>query len=105
LKLRFSPSIFAVAFCCAYIGVFAADWPLFRYYPLHGDFNWGPRTLPGVGPAMAWYGLVSAAGVLASVSALLIPERLADRLLRGHLWLFPLGAMLGSVFLLRRFFQ
>jgi hypothetical protein len=101
--MRFSPSVFAVAFCCAYIYVFAANEPLFLYYPLHGQFTWGHQLLKGSGPAMAWYGLMASAGIVSTVLALVIPERAIGRL-RGYLWLFPCAAMLASVFLLRKLF-
>jgi hypothetical protein len=80
------------------------DRPLFRYYPLHGDFSWGQQALRGVGPAMAWYGLMANAGIAATVLAICIPDRATDRLLRNYLWLFPCAAMLVCVFLLRKLF-
>jgi hypothetical protein len=104
LKLRFAPSTFLVAFCCTYILVFALDWPLFRYYPLHGNLSWGKQALKGIGPAMAWYGLLANAGIAATLLAICVPDRATDRLLRNYLWLFPCGAMLACLFLLRKFF-
>ncbi len=101
---RFAPATFLVAFCCAYGLVFAMDWPLFRYYPLHGNFNWGAGTLKHAGPAMAWYGLMSSAGAVALLAALIVPDRVVYSALRNYLWVFPCGAMLTSLFLLRRFF-
>jgi hypothetical protein len=80
------------------------DWPLFRYYPLHGDISWGRQALQGIGPAMAWYGLMANAGIVATLLAICIPDRAVDKLLRNYLWLFPVGAMLACIFLLRRFF-
>jgi hypothetical protein len=104
-KPWFSPAIFMIAFCCAYAFAFAMDWPLFRYYPLHGDFNWGPRYLKGVGPAMAWYGLLCSAGISAVLLSIIVPDSAAQKLLRNYLWVFPSGAMLACVFLLRQFFR
>jgi len=103
MKVRFSPAVFLVAFCCAYIFVFANDWPLFRYYPLHGEISWG-RTLHGTGPAITWYGLMTSAAIFASLLAICIPDRVVDRLFRHYLWLFPGAAMLACIFLLRHFF-
>lgn len=104
-KSRFAPAIFMIVFCCVYAFVFAMDWPLFRYYPLHGDFNWGPRYIKGVGPAMAWYGLLSSAGIVALLASMVVPDGPAQKLLRGFLWAFPCGAMLTCVFLVRQFFR
>ena len=104
-SLRFSPAVFLIAFCCAYAVVFALDLPLFRYYPLQGEFAWGHVALPDAGPLMAWYGLLASAGIVAAVPAVLVPERIGERLLRGYLWLFPGALMLVCMFLLRRFFS
>jgi hypothetical protein len=78
--------------------------PLFIYYPLHGNFTWGHQMLNGLGPAMAWYGLMANAGIGASLVALIVPDRLIDKALRNYLWLFPCAAMAICVFLLRRLF-
>ena len=104
MKSRFAPATFVVTFCCAYIAVFALDWPLFQYYPLHGDFTWGNEKLTDAGPGMAWYGLLASAGIVATVAALCVPDRMIDGPLHNYLWLFPVGAMLGCVFLLRGLF-
>jgi hypothetical protein len=46
----------------------ALNRPLFLYYPLHGDLIWG-QPLTGIGPAMAWYGLMADAIIIATVLA------------------------------------
>jgi hypothetical protein len=101
----FAPATFMMVFCCAYAFVFAMDWPLFRYYPLHDDFNWGPRVQKGVGPAVAWYGLMCSAGIVAFFAAICVPDRAVDALFRNYLWAFPCAAMLICLFLLRHFFN
>jgi hypothetical protein len=100
----FNPVAFAAAFCCAYILLFAMNWPLFLYYPLHADFTLGPQILKGVGPAMAWYGLMAGAGIIGALVATIVPARVSDRVLRDYLWLFPGMAIIACMFLLRRFF-
>jgi len=103
--LRFSPPAFTIAFCCTYAIVFAKNWPLFLYYPLHGNFVvWGQPTLKNDGPAMAWYGLMANAGIVALLAAIFVPARLVDLPLRRYAWLFPVGAMVVCVFLLRHLF-
>jgi hypothetical protein len=97
---------FSAAFCCAYVWALTTNHPLFLYYPLHGAFRWGtqPLLIPQAnGPAMAWYGLVATAGLIAAVAAVFFPRRLSGTL-APYIWLFPLGAMLACAFLLRRFF-
>ncbi len=100
---RFSPAAFAIGFCATYALVFGMNWPLFLYYPLHGNFIWGPHFTRGLGPAMAWYGIMADSGIVALLAGLLVPPRALERL-NGYLWLFPCAAMLTCVFLLRHFF-
>jgi hypothetical protein len=103
-RSRFSAATFTAVFCVAYIGVFALDFPLFRYWPLHGNWTWGRTPLEDAGPAMAWYGLLANAGIAALVAAVVVPDQFATRLLGNRLWLFPVAAMAACVFLLRQFF-
>jgi hypothetical protein len=104
MKLRFAPATFMIAFCCVYALVFWNNWPLFLYYPLHGDFTWGPAVLKGAGPGMAWYGFMVDAGVSAFVLSVLISDRLSAGIFRNYLWVFPCAAMLICVYLVRHFF-
>jgi hypothetical protein len=97
---------FSGAFCCAYIWALTTNHPLFLYYPLHGDLRWATQPLltsQASGPAMAWYGVVGTAGLIAAVATVCVPQRLSETL-APYIWLFPLGGMLGCAFLLRRFF-
>lgn len=102
---RFSPSTFLIVFSCAYTFVLAKDWPLFRYYPLHGNLKWGGGSLVGAGPAMAWYGLLCSAIPVALLASISVKERVTQRALGGFIWLFPCAAMLACVFLLRMLFS
>jgi hypothetical protein len=104
-KPWFSPATFMIVFCCVYAFVFAMNWPMFLYYPLHGDFNWGPHMQIGIGPPMVWYGLMADAGLVAFLAAVVVSDRVILKTFRNYLWVFPVGAMLACVFLLRRFFQ
>ena len=103
-KLRFGPTTFAIVFCCAYAVVFAMNSPLFLYYPLHGEFRWELQVMKGAGPAMAWYGLMAKAAIVAVVTAICVPDRVLDKMFRNFVWLFPAATMLVCVFLLRQLF-
>lgn len=103
-KLRVSPAVFLIVFCCAYVVAFAMNWPLFRYYPLHGEFAWGPGDRAGAGPAMIWYGQLCSAAVIAVVPALVVPDSAVPNIFRGYLWVFPIAAMAACGFLLRALF-
>jgi hypothetical protein len=104
MKLRFSPQVFAAAFALTYAVVFAFDRPMFRYYPLHGDFNWGNAVIKNAGPAMSWYGFMADSAVVALIAAVIIPGALADRALRNRVWPIVAAVMLLVVYLLRVFF-
>ncbi len=104
MKSRFSAGNFLVAFCVLYAVVFALDFPLFRYYPLHGGFSWGKPVLKGAGPAITWYGLMANSGLGAFALAIVIPDHVLARRLRNFLWLFPIATMLVCAFLLRQLF-
>ena len=104
MKPSFSPVLFSVAFCVAYVAAFALNAPLFSYYPLPGSFVWGSRALVDAGPSMAWYGLMSSAALVALPVAMIVPERWVLNRVRAGLWLVPCAAMLACAWLLRQFF-
>jgi hypothetical protein len=94
-----------VTFCCVYALAFWKNKPLFIYYPQIRVLHWGFTPMKGaIGPAMAWYGLMADAGLVAIILAFLVPNPFLDRILRNYLWLFPCGAMLVCIYLLRVFF-
>jgi hypothetical protein len=45
------------------------------------------------------------AAVVALVVGLLVPQSVTDRVFRNAQWLFPVAALLGCAFLMRRFFS
>jgi len=102
-SLGFSPAAFLVAYCCVYILALAFDLPLFRYYPLHGQFCWGSQHLANQGPAIVWYGIEADAGLLGALGGLLAGG-FNDRRLSDLLWLVPASAMGVTVFMLRSLF-
>ena len=103
-RVWFSPSAFLIGYCCGYAFVLAFNFPLFSYYPLHHQFSWGRGTLLNAGPAMAWYGLMSSALIVALTVSWLIPPRIVGKLGTAYLWSLPAAAMLVTVYLLRHFF-
>lgn len=105
MRLRFSPAVFMLAYCIVYVGAVATDLPAFRYYPLNGHLNWGPGKVTGIGPAMAWYGIMAEAGLVGALAALAVPDGLVRRALPRMLWLVPVAAMLGLAYLMRIFFR
>src|SRR5262249_28605999 len=103
-RLRPSPPAFTVAFCSAYAIAFALNWPLFLYYPLHGEFAWGWSALDGAGPAIVWYGFMADATVVGLAAGFCLPNAAVGGRLRNYLWMFPSAAMVTCVLLLRHLF-
>lgn len=99
--LRFAPATFAVAYSISYALMFAMDWPLFVYYPQNGDFAWGRAGVGLAGPAMHWYGFMASAGLVSTLLAFLIPDRIVMRIFRLPLIVFPTATLLVCVYLLR----
>jgi hypothetical protein len=80
----FSLRIFSLAFAASYSWVVIQNVTPFRYYPLVGRFSMTDLADKTLGPAMSWYGWISAGlvgGVVVSVLvSLLVPRRLIDRI-------------------------
>lgn len=104
MSLRFAPAVFMLVYCAVYVAAVATDLPAFRYYPLEGRLNWGPGKVTGIGPAMAWYGIMAEAAIVGAVAAVIVPDGWLRRALRNFLWLIPLAALGACVFLMRIFF-
>lgn len=102
---KFAPTTFAVAYACAYVLVLAMHLPLFLYYPLNGQFVWGREEIGGVGPSMAWYGLMASAAIIGVLAALIVSDGLLNKVLRNYLWPLPVAAIVGCTYLMRHFFM
>lgn len=104
MRVKFSPTVFMLAYCAIYIACLATDFPAFRYYPLEGVINWGPGKVKDIGPAMAWYGIMANAFIGGGVLAFIVPDRWFATPLRRGLWIAPTAAMLACVYLMKKFF-
>ena len=104
MRLRFSPIIFMLAYCLIYIAALLWDLPAFLYYPLHGQLSWGPAVVKGLGPAMAWYGIMAEAALVAAILAVIVPDSWFANRMQNVLWTVPVAAMLICTFLMRTFF-
>ena len=77
---RPSVEIFSMLFGIVYLTCFYMDWAPFRYYPDRRTFH--IKITPQEGPAILWYGWVTAAAVVSAAIAVLVPRRLAERIER-----------------------
>ena len=107
---------FGAAFAVFYVLALAKNFALFTVYPSFGVIVWGTHlardvvdpALGFVAPAMYWYGWAATAalGALAvGLVAVAIPERWVRRIWLGWLWVVPISAMLGCVYLTLPWFR
>jgi len=104
MRRYISPVAFSVAYCIVYIVVLSLDAPLFRYYPQAGRFHFGSGSVKGLGPAMAWYGLMAYAAIAGLLVGLVDRNETLAGLLRNRLWPFMFAALLACLYLMKHFF-
>ena len=89
-------------FGIVYLTCFYMDWAPFRYYPDTRRFHL--EITPQDGPAILWYGWVTAAAVVSAAIAVAVPRRLAERLGPGWVWVVPLVIVILLLLYERRWF-
>jgi hypothetical protein len=101
--------VFAITSPVIYVICEMQNWPLFTYQPASNQFDW--FFVPPVrdrGPTMYWYGWIAnaaiGAGVL-SLLALMLPERIVNRIPMSLVWIVPLAALPVLVYALRFFWR
>ena len=101
-RRRPSVEIFSMLFGIVYLTCFYMDWAPFRYYPDPRVFHL--KATPQDGPAILWYGWVTAAAVVSAALAALVPRRLAERLGPAWAWAVPLVVVVLLLIYERRWF-
>lgn len=104
MKLRFSPVIFGLTYCVVYVVALSREAAIFLYYPRVRRFAWGWDPLQDVGPSMAWFGLMASSALAGVIAGVVLANE--DLLVtpRRFLWILPMFALLGAVYLMRHFF-
>ena len=97
-----SVQIFSILFGIVYLTCFYMDWAPFRYYPDARAIYLRPH--PQAGPAILWYGWLTAAAVVSAAIAFAVPRRLTERLGPGWAWMVPLLTIIGILIYERRWF-
>ena len=97
-----SVQIFSSLFGIVYLTCFYMDWAPFRYYPDAIAFHFRPH--PEAGPAILWYGWLTAASVVSAAIALAVPRRLSERLGPSWVWIVPLVTIIGVLIYEKRWF-
>lgn len=101
--------VFAITSPVIYVLCEMQNWPLFTYQPASNQFDW--FYVPPVrdhGPTMYWYGWIAnaaiASGIL-GVLAMLLPERIVNRIPLSLVWIVPLAAIPVLIYALRYFWR
>ena len=108
--------VYGTAFAILYVIALRLDFALFTVYPtigvvLLGAHHSRDHVAPSMGsfmPAMHWYGLAATASVGAVMFgfvAALLPERCSRLFWSGWLWVTPVAAMIGCVYLTLPWFR
>lgn len=104
---RFIP-VFTAAFAVIYIPTMSWSWPLFTYLPRSGKFYplkvFAELGDKAPGPGMYYWGWILTAAIGAAVVAFLasfVPEKIASRISVGWVPVFPIGAVLALIYVLR----
>jgi len=69
-------TIFSLVGVIAYSVAYYINLPLFRYYPLSGEFSFAPRTNAGF--AIFWYGWIAFAIAIGAIAMFILPRRLLN---------------------------
>jgi hypothetical protein len=73
------------------------NYPLVTYWPAIGRLVWGYEgARPGAGPNMLWYGWILTTILISSalgIVAMIIPERIINKIPLWLVWLFPILAV------------
>ena len=107
---------YGTAFAVLYVVALKLDLALFTVYPSLGVVLLGTHHSrdvadPSMGflaPAMYWYGWTATAALGAlmfGIAAALLPERWAPRFWSGLVWVVPVAAMMGCVYLTMPWFR
>jgi hypothetical protein len=97
-----SVQIFSILFGIVYLTCFYLDWAPFRYYPDASAFYL--RVHREAGPAILWYGWVTAATVVSAAIAVAVPRRVAERLGPNWAWMVPVVTVIGILIYEKRWF-
>ena len=101
----FSARVFTLVFGLGYAIAVYIDHPLFRYYPLVQRWSLRDIATQALGPAMSYYGWIGIAAIPAALLAVLIPNRVGDRIPAAVYWIIPLIMLFAGCYHERTWFQ
>ena len=99
-----SARVFTLVFGLGYAIAVYINYPLFRYYPLTGQFSLHDLVDASLGPAMSWYGWMAVGAVPAVLLAVIVPNRIGDRIPSAVFWIVPVVMFLAGCYRERDWF-
>jgi hypothetical protein len=100
----FNARVFSVVFGIGYALAITINYPLFRYYPLVERFSLHDLVDRTLGPAMSWYGWIVIAAIPAALLAIVVPNRIGDRIPEVVLWVLPFVVLIAGFYCERGWF-
>lgn len=95
-------TIFSLTGVIAYSAAYYINLPLFRYYPLSGEFSFYPRANAGF--AIFWYGWIGFAVAMGSIAMFALPKSLLNRVPADLSWIGLIFAIFATLIYEQRWF-
>ncbi len=96
-KFKAFATTFSISGPVVYCVVEYLNWPLVTYWPATNRLVWGYEgMIKGEGPNMLWYGWTVTAVLIAAalgIVAMLLPERVTNKIPLALVWIFPILAI------------
>ncbi len=94
-KFKAFATTFSISGPVVYCAVEYLNWPLVTYWPATNRLVWGYEAMTK-GPNMLWYGWTLTAILIAAalgVVAVMLPERIINKIPLALVWIFPILAI------------
>jgi hypothetical protein len=96
-KLKTFATTFSISGPVVYCVIQYLNWPLVTFHPATDRLVWGYEAArSGEGPNMLWYGWTLTTVLIAAalgITAMMLPERITNKIPLGLIWIFPLLAI------------
>jgi hypothetical protein len=96
-KFRTFATAFSMSGPVIYCVIQYFNWPLFTFWPATNRLVWGYQgAVAGEGPNMLWYGWTLTAIIIAAavgIIAMMLPERVTNKIPLSLIWIFPILAI------------
>jgi hypothetical protein len=96
-KFKTFATVFSIAGPVVYCVVQFLNWPLVTFWPATDRLVWGYEgARAGEGPNMLWYGWTLTTILVAAalgIIAMMLPERITNRIPLSLIWIFPILAI------------